>query len=248
MDANKVQRDIAELENLQKQAHWWRVGATLLTAGVVALCLVSLKDAVDGLTKPGERQQQFVSELSSGIQKDVVPEVQTMANQAIAEVRPQVEAEFVKMQDRVPELAEASYQQINLLQENLPKRGEKVLGDTFGQMLTERETKIREMFPDVTEDKVKNLTKNLSDIAQERAVAVNDKMFSRHMSAMQGIVTNMEKIRLAEAAKPSGGQEQPNWEMALAMLDVARADIDPKSGKASSAALPGPTTTKEATR
>jgi len=69
-------------------------------------------------------------------------------------------------------------------------------------------------------------------------------LFSRHMSAMENIVEDMEHIRLAEAPAPGSTRPDPNWEMAVAVLDVVRDDLKsfaptPVSEKsAASAALP----------
>lgn len=244
MDADHVRRDIGELERLQSQIRWWRLGTGLLTAAVVVGCVAGINSSVQGLLQPGPRQEAFTSELSTGLQRDVLPSIQNLAGQAMTDIRPEVEAEFNRLGERVPELAEASYEQISLLQTNLPARGQKVLGDTFGKMLAEREDKIRAMFPEVTEEKVDTLTKNLTEMAQERAVAVNDRLFSRHMSAMENIVEDMEHIRLAEAPAPGSTRPDPNWEMAVAVLDVVRDDLKsfaptPVSEKsAASAALP----------
>jgi hypothetical protein len=269
VEADRVRREIGELERLQKQILWWRLGTGLFTAAVVIGCVGAINGSVQGLLRPGPRQEAFTTELSAGLQRDVLPSVQNLAGQAITEVRPEVEAEFNRLGERVPELAEASYQQITLLQENLPRRGEKIMGDTFGRMLAEREQKIKAMFPEATEENVKALTVNLSEVAQERAVAVNDKLFSRHMSAMESIVEDMEKIRLAEAASApataiaaanGGSAAEPTWEMAVAVLDVVRDDLKSLTteqraaagaqSSAASAELPakGPAKGKEATR
>ncbi|GAB4460707.1 MAG: hypothetical protein OHK0029_25020 [Armatimonadaceae bacterium] len=235
-----ARQKIAELENIQSQITWWRWGTTIATAVVVIGCIASINSSVQGLINPGTRQEIFVNELSTGLQEDVLPDVQELAEQAIIEVRPEAQEAFVSLQNRLPELAEESYEQLNLLQQNLPERGEKVLENTFGEMLDRKEARIREMFPNATEENVRDITQNLSQVAQERAALVSDKLFAQHMNTMENIVQHMEQIRLAEAqdARASGSQlaSQPNWEMAIAVLDVVRDDLRtmvPKDGMAS---------------
>ncbi|MBC8137051.1 MAG: hypothetical protein H8F28_14315 [Fibrella sp.] len=253
MDALTTEAEIAELQKLRRQTGWWRLGAGALTAIWVAGCFISVNDSVQGLFKPGDRQTKFVSTLSTSVQNDIAPNVQSMVAQTIAETRPEVEASFIKLNDRVPELAQASVTELETLQTSLPQKGEKILGETFGAMIAEKEAKLREMFPEATEENIKALTENLSDVAQTKAVSVNDKLFGRHQVALNGIVSHMEQIRLEEAKVPASPLGT-NWEMALSIMDVVREDmreletLAAKNQKqvalksAASAALPGPKT------
>lgn len=253
MDALTTEAEIAELQKVRRQTGWWRLGAGVVTALWVAGCFISVNNSVRGLFNPGERQTKFVSTLSSNVQKDVAPAVQTMVAQTIAETRPEVEQSFVKLNERVPDLAQASMTELETLQTSLPEKGEKILSESFGTMIAEKETKLREMFPDATEENIKALTQNLSDVAQTKAVAVNDKLFGRHQTALNGIVTHMEQIRTEEASVPASPLGT-NWEMALAIMDVVRDDMRELETLASknqkqvaskataSAAAPGPKT------
>jgi len=253
MDALTTEAEIAELQKVRRQTGWWRLGAGALTAIWVTGCFFSVNDSVQGLFKEGPRQQKFVSTLSNNVQTDIAPNVQSMVAQTIAETRPEVEASFLKLNDRVPELTQASMTELETLQTSLPQKGEKILGETFGTMIAEKETKLREMFPEATEENIDALTKNLSDVAQIKAVSVNDKLFGRHQVALNGIVSHMEQIRLEEAKVPASPLGT-NWEMAMSIMDVVREDmreletLAAKSQKANaiksvaSAELPGPKT------
>lgn len=251
MDALTTEAEISELQNVRRQTGWWRLGAGVLTTIWVAGCFISVNDSVRGLFNPGPRQEKFVSTLSTNVQNDIAPNVQNMVAQTIAEARPEVEASFVKLNGRVPELAQASVTELETLQTSLPRKGEKILGETFGTMIAEKEVKLREMFPDATEENIKALTTNLSDVAQAKAVSVNDKLFKRHQDALNGIVSHMEQIRMEEGKVPASPLGT-NWEMALSIMDVVREDMRELETLAAknqkqvavkgntSAALPGP--------
>jgi hypothetical protein len=259
MDAITTEKEIAELNRIRRQTNWWRWGATLFCLAWVTGCLLSLNNSVQGLFQPGARQQQFVSALSTNVQRDIVPNVQTIATQTLAQTRPDVEAAFGRVNHRVPEIAQASFNELSALQTSVPQKGEKILSDTYAQMIAEKEQKLRDMFPDANEESIKTLTTNLTDIATERAVSANDKLFSRHQTALNNIVTSMEHIRLDEAKKHPSALA-PDWEMALAIMDVVRGDLhemetlaaksakQDKNGTAASAALPArPATVAETT-
>ncbi len=224
MDALNTQSEIVELENLRRQTSFWRLGAGILSIAWVAGCMIIVNDSVRGLFNTGPRQEKFVSILSSNIQKDIAPGVQTLAAQTIAQARPEVEASFTKLNGRVPELASASVKELQSLQTSLPAKGQKLLGSTFGEMITSKDQKIRQMFPDATEENVKALTQNLTAMGQERAVSVNNKLIGKHQTALNDIVSNMEKIRLDEAKTPASAMGD-NWDMALAFMDVVHDDM-----------------------
>jgi hypothetical protein len=218
-----VEGKIRELERVRAQARWWRLGLTLAACGIVLVSVAAIANAVQGLTQPGPRQQEFASTLSAGLQRDVVPNVQNIASQTFNEIRPEIEKEFSKVNDRVPELTQASLTQLNLLQKNVPERSEKVIRASFSAMLKKREPELRQMFPEVTEEKVAALVTNLSEEGQNRIVLANDSLFSGHMAAMNSIVADMEKIRLAE--KPDVSSEQASWEAGLIFLDLVRGEM-----------------------
>jgi hypothetical protein len=51
------------------------------------------------------------------------------------------------------------------LSAELPKRGERVLNDTFGAALKQRQSKIHSMFPEATDEQVTNVLTNLTNEA-----------------------------------------------------------------------------------
>ena len=224
MDALSTKTEISELKNIRKQTGLWRLGTGIVTGLWVAGCLLSVNDSVRGLFVAGPRQEKFVSTLSANIQRDIAPNVQTIAAQTIAQARPEVEASFAKLNGRVPELAQASMSELGTLQTSLPQKGQQILGSTYGDMIAQKEQKLREMFPDATEESIKALTHNLTEMAQVKAVSVNDKLIGRHQAALNGIVTHMEQIRLDEAKKPATALGT-NWDMALAIMDVVHGDM-----------------------
>jgi len=254
MDTLNTPAEIAELKKLRQQNSWWRTGATVVTVLWIGGCFLSVNDSIQGLFKPGARQTKFVETLSGNIQKDIVPQVEDIAKRTFTEAQPQVQASLTKLNGRVPELTQASFKELETLQTSLPAKGKTVLDKSYGEMLTGKEAKIKEMFPDATEETIKALTTNMTAIAQEKAVTVNDKLFAKHQDSLMGIMGSMDKIRATEPK--SASPEGDNWSLALAVMDVVRDDMKDLEAKANSAAAsgtktgtpPGPETTNTATK
>jgi hypothetical protein len=224
MNAEETQRRIREIEKLRSRALYWRYGFTVALVLIVAVCLWTLYSDVHGLTDANsEKQKEFISQLNNNLNQDVVPDVQELVGRAVTEAKPGVEAGFKKINDRMPELSEASMKQLETLQTNLAQKGEKVLEDTYGTTLANQEKKIHAMYPDVTEDKVKTMVDNLTKAGQERIVHAHDALFSGHVQAIDGIVGSLDKIQREEPVNPSS--EKSTWEMAILLLDLVKDDL-----------------------
>lgn len=218
-----VAQQIRLLKQMRRESALWRYGSLAVITLTVIYSVATLRNSAYALIQPGPGQTEFTTKLTEGLQKDVFPNVQQIATQTLTEIRPEVIASFNKLNDRSPEVAQASLEQLNLLQENLPSRSEKILQDTFATELTKREDKIKGMFPDVTEDKMKVLVANLSGAAQKRMPTIADNLIGKHVSAVNGIVTDIATIHDTE--KVPAGSETANWEMTLAVVDLLRDDL-----------------------
>lgn len=220
MEENKIE----QLQKLKTQLKIWRYGAVAAGVFVVLACIDTIHSSVEGLTQKGPRQEKFVSNLAEGLQRDIVPMLEQMAGQTLSEVRPEVEAAFRTVNNRVPELANATLSELEMLQTNLPKRGEQVLTTTFGDMLVKKEDKLNEMFPEATEEQISRLLSNLAESSTMQAAFANQELFEKHQNALTRIHANLESISAAEEHKIAN--VDPNWEMGLLVMDIFRADLE----------------------
>lgn len=240
MESTTVQANIGELEALHTQTRFWRWGISLALFLTVVICLITLRSAVTGLTNEGKTKEVFVQDLSDRMQKGALPTVEQMGMQAIHEIN--FQAEVQKLNQRTPELTQASMQQVKLFGEDLPKRGQKVLDATFGAALKTRESKIRTLFPEATDGQVAALMTNLTSEAMTQASAINDELFTHHKKAVDSILHDFTTIQNSGGATKG---EAPTWDMALLAFDIARTNLksldaqDAKSAKNAKASKGG---------
>jgi hypothetical protein len=240
MEPSDVQQNIRELKKLQTQKRLWQLGITVALLVVVLACVLKVRNAVYGLTQPGPTQQAFVTDLDTRLQQNVLPTVQEMGTQALRQV--DYQAELNKLNARTPEIAQASLQQMRLLSNDLAQRGKKVFDTTLQTALKQRQSKIKTLFPDATDEQVSSFMTNFTNEAGQQMADINDALFTRHQKALNGIVENITRIQNEEA--PHIQKEPPTWAMALLIFDVAREDLKglepaeikvesatPKSGK-----------------
>jgi hypothetical protein len=223
MTSEEIQQKINELESVRSETRLWRWGASIaITIGVV-WCVWSLGSSVRNLFVPGPVQDQFGSTLAAGLKRDVLPDVQSIATQALTESKPQIEVSFAQLNGKVPELTSTTMKQFDLLQTNIPQIGDKVLSASYGTMLTAKEAKLKEMFPEATDANISALVTNMTAEGTQQILASNKTLFSKHMAAMNGIETDLTKIQATEVVSPD--QDKANWEMALLVVDGFHDDL-----------------------
>ncbi|CAN5494765.1 hypothetical protein BH11ARM2_BH11ARM2_22490 [soil metagenome] len=223
MQSEQVRREIKELEAIHRESKWWHIGGTVATLAIVAVCANLLYKSVNGLVSSGKDQDQFVAELKTSLDKDIVPRMQQVASQTITEMQPVVMKEFQGLNSRVPELTQATLDQVQKLQTSIPERSSKVLDETFGKALKDQEPEIRKMFPNVTDEQVKSLMDNLGQMAMKRGSDVANEILLPHTHRIQSIVDNLHKIEATEPKTPN--DETADWHMGIIVFDLVRGDL-----------------------
>lgn len=224
MDSGMQDKQIKEIQNLKAQLRYWRWGLFAAGVLVVAVSVGSVHSAFNGLVQKGPRQDQFVEILSKDMNQEVKPLVEDLARQTLNEVRPEVNAAVERVNARLPELAQATLDELDQMQENLPKRGTAVLERTFAAMLVKKEDELQKMFPEATPEQIERLLTNLGESATAEAGTAAVELFGRHHEALENIHANLEIIRETEAKNLAG--VDPSWEMGLLVLDLFREDLN----------------------
>jgi hypothetical protein len=223
MTHEETQGQVAEIRSLTAQVRGWRIAVAVLSIVVLLGGALRVTQAVRGLTTAGPGQEEFVAELGTGLKRDVVPLVGRVASQTFNELKPAVDAELRKLDRRSPELLAALEKEIILLTTNLTKRTEKVLDRTFGQVLSRREQKIRQLFPEVTQQNVADLVANLATQGEKQMDDVVTRLFGGHLESLHDITRNLERIHQQEAG--SLDEEVATWEMASLLYDVLLGEL-----------------------
>lgn len=221
MEAATVQANIRELEALRMQTRLWRWGISLTLLITVVVCLVTLRSAVTGLTNDGATKEAFVHDLSDRMQKNAIPTIEQMGTQAFREIN--FQAEVQKLNQRTPELTQASIAEVKRFGQELPERGKKVIDDTFGAALKKRESKIKTMFPEANDGQIAGLMTNLETEGMAQGADISEQLFAPHKKAIDSILKDFATIQSSGAAEAKG--QAPTWDMALLIFDLARKDL-----------------------
>ena len=211
-----IEVDIRRLDALRAQTRAWSLGSFIGVLALLAIQIGWIISSVKGLTSPGPRQDEFASALTSDLNTSVVPDVQQIATAAVTQAQPQMQAQFVKLGTRVPEVSSAFMQQLNLLQTDLPSKAQDILQNTYGKSLTAMDPQIRQMFPDVTEQNISDTMSNVETESQTQVTATAQQLFSKHVATLRGINDDIQKIAATEPV--DANSDKANVQMAISFI------------------------------
>ena len=218
-----IPQKIQQLQNLQSQIRFWRTLTVVAVLLIVLTCVGLISASVNQLRNPGPVQQEYVDELMTGVNEDVVPELQRLAMTTLSEMTPMVRAQLDQLNMKAPEFADAIRRELYKLSVNVSSRSEDILKENLESLVQEREEWIRTNFDGVTRDRAENMADNLAIIATEELDGITTELFAEHITALNDITENLQKIQQEELANVE--QEIPNWEMALLFFDVVRQEL-----------------------
>lgn len=220
MTPEEVSNQIRELESVRSQLRLWRTAIPLVAVSVISYGVFTIYDSAASLVTEGPPREEFVAALTDGLNKEVRPVVEKIAQQTFSETRDAVNKELARLNDRTPEMAGALKKEVETLMHNIPRRGEMVLQASFGTMLKKREADIRKQYPDVTEQKVATLMLALTELTHERLDHVTHHLFSPHLESLSGIMADISHIQRTETINPK--DDLASWDMALLVFDLIR--------------------------
>ncbi len=224
--SDEVNTKIQELEALKKEAGRWKLGGTLAILAIVLICVFKIISGVTALAKKGPAQDKLVAGLKDGFNNQILPELKSAGKQAQEKATTALKAELDKLSDRLPEFSQKAQNEASKLAEELQEQAEKILDDTFQKMLDEREAKIREMYPDVTEATVTSAIANLQTAMEAELSKMVEEMFIEHLVVVDSIIHHIEMIKESEHTDLL--DKGVPWEMGALVFEIVREEFEGK--------------------
>lgn len=221
METTSNRSEIDELRSVRRQAAAWRLSLVIVLAIVVLSCIAQFVNAAHQLASDTPQRQQLVQLLGEGFQRDIVPQVQEVGTEAFESIN--FNEQINGLNKRAPEVAEAALKEMRLLSTNLPAKGRKAFADEFSKALDNQAVKLQEEFPDYSEEQIKSFLGALTTETHAQLGIVTDSLFAPHVESMNNIVADIDKIA---GQVPASEMEMPTWQMALLIVDIARADFN----------------------
>jgi len=218
MSTEEAKQLIQELEKLRRQTYRFRLLTIIALLAIVITGVSAIIESVYSLTLAGPRQEMFVSNLSTNLQRELLPIVQKIAGRAVDRLKPAVEMELKEVNGRAPEVADVALNELDQMGNELTVHAGKVLDQSVSGTLQRREGKLRKMFPDVYDKQIDTLLNNLALEAGDQLAQSGENMFNPHLNSLQSILVNLEKIQKTEPIDAS--KDIDAWQVAFMFMDV----------------------------
>lgn len=170
--------EITEFEHKIRLLRWGMVVGTLL---IIALGVINIINKVNRTLEPAK---QIVADA-----KVILPEAQ----ETIAAIQ-----NITVGGDRFDKIAENFRKELGSL-EHIPDEVAESAKDKLVKILSDRDDKLRELFPDFTKDKIDALLAGIAKIADERGDEVLISLFADHIHEVDGIHAHLATIHKQEA-------------------------------------------------
>lgn len=217
-NAASINQQIEELERLKRQTRRFNLWTTLALATIVIVGVGAIINSFYGLTVAGPKQDAFLTHLGGQLQRDVLPAVQRFAQPTVKRLGPALEAEFKRLDARAPQVADVALRELSILGTNLPIHTAAVLDHTMNKELQQRNGQLHRLLPGVTDQQVATLLDSMQVEAQDQIQKTGEKLFNPHLSSIQHILTDLEKIEKTERVDTK--QEVNPWQVAFVFMDV----------------------------
>lgn len=204
MSDHTTNQKIEQLNKLLSDIRNWRIATAVASLVIVSMFLYVLHDSASRLFNEGPAHDEFVAELGSGLAREVGPQVVDITTQTLRELAPRVKAEVMQLQLRTPEIGKSLQAELELFQANVPARAEKVLHNTIGKMIKEREATIRSLYADISPEKSERAVNVLVAEGQRRAGNITAIVVAPYEETLHKIVADLSTIRETEAVASSG--------------------------------------------
>jgi len=218
MSTEEAKQLIQELEKIRRQTYRFRLLTIIALLTIVFTGVSAIIESVYGLTQAGPRQEEFVSNLSTNLQLELLPIVQKIAGRAVDRLKPAVELELKEINGRAPEVADVALSELDQMGNELTVYAGKVLDQTVSGTLQRREGKLRKLCPDVYDKQIDALLNNLALEAGDQLAQSGENLFNPHLNSVQSILVNLEKIQKTEPVDAS--KDIDAWQVAFMFMDV----------------------------
>ena len=171
--------EISEFDHKIRLLRWGMVAGTLL---IIAIGVINIIGKVKQAAEPVEKILSDVQE--------IMPVIQTTALSV---------QEIVTGGDRFDLIANNFRSQLSGL-EDIPERVALTANDQLVTVLSDREDKLRELFPNLSEEKQTKLLGAFTSIGEERGEDVLISLFADHITEVDAINRHLQTIHTKEAA------------------------------------------------
>ena len=175
------------------------------------------------LLQPGPTNDEFLTELKGGLQREVAPQVKTLTVQTVKELVPLVRQEALKLNARTPELMKALSAELEAFQNDVPKRVDSALRTSVVDVIQQSGAKVRVLYPDLTEKDAQSIMASLTQEGTQRVSSIAQHVMAPYNDVLPKMVVDLNHIRDTEPVQVAG--DDLSWEIAAACAGLLNDEL-----------------------
>lgn len=204
MSTQTTQQKIEEVNAIRAEIHGWRIGTTLASVAVTALCLLNLHGSAMALFRNGQPRDEFAAEFKNGLVTEVAPQVRSVVDQTWKQLVPAIRAEVVTLEHRTPEMTACVQREVQTLRDDVRARTEALLLTTVADVIRQREATIQSLYGDISPEALAKIRAALTVEAQRRAARLTQVIAGPYEQSLRNIVEDLATIRETETIGETG--------------------------------------------
>ena len=151
------------------------------------------------LDRDSKEWKTLRAEFKESVAKEIKPAAENLAKTVLVDIQDEALEKFDEISAHSEKFISMAHNEYTLLTNNVPKSISNAIEETLIKTISEREAKMREMFPKLTKEKQTLVISRLSNFSTEESQKILVALFADHLSELDKLQNSMDAIYAKEA-------------------------------------------------
>lgn len=151
------------------------------------------------LDRNSEEWKTLQSEFKESVAKEIKPAAENLAKTVLVDIQDEALEKFDEISAHSEQFIALAHNEYTLLTNNVPKSISKAVEETLVKTISEREAKMREMFPKLTKEKQTLVISRLTNFSKDESQRILIALFADHLAELGKLQDSMDAIYAKEA-------------------------------------------------
>jgi hypothetical protein len=151
------------------------------------------------LDRDSKEWKTLRAEFKESVAKEIKPAAENLAKTVLVDIQDEALEKFDEISAHSEKFIALAHNEYTMLTNNVPKSISKAVEETLVKTISEREAKMREMFPKLTKEKQTLVISRLSNFSTEESRKILVALFADHLSELDKLQNSMDAIYAKEA-------------------------------------------------
>ena len=151
------------------------------------------------LDRDSKEWKTLRAEFKESVAKEIKPAAENLAKTVLVDIQDEALEKFDEISAHSEKFISLAHNEYTLLTNNVPKSISNAVEETLVKTISEREAKMREMFPKLTKEKQTLVISRLTNFSKDESQKILVALFADHLSELGKLQDSMDAIYAKEA-------------------------------------------------